>query len=619
MVTNIRLFHAKKMHTTSRVLPVPMTWLVFTLLLSSVAAAAETVKVITTPVFAQIPRFQSSKDFQVLVRVEAPPAAQQQRRVPIDLAVVLDVGTGPVRLDAVKKAVKFIIRQIHDDDRVAVVGPSSNSRLVTGFLSTRDARRDAENSVDELEPRGEFTSGAGAGLEEAIKILRELPATESRSSRARARFIILVTDAATTEASNRFSKLPREDLPPVHTLGLGAAYDPRALLYIASESQGTYSFVDDDDTDGITGAIAVCLSGLKDVVAVGTRVRVEAPLGITIERIDSGGYMTSPVTRDEKASGEVAVGVLYAGEVKSFIVHLSVPALPSTTTAMTSLDGGCDKQQLLTTSFIGHYTTSDEEDAAGAAPASPSPTVTQAILYVQRPPPEAMDGTLQRVPVPVVMNHIARFDLLEMVTTFVNKEIGRLTSSNTVEVAAKLRIQWEQFVQARQFWSGLDLGVLDVEVNRMVSILEEPAGRGRTRSGSSSTAYMLSWLSSYQMQRPTAMGSPGSVAAAFVTVNMQLMLQQATIVTTGAPLCVDGGCPACECRCEEERCVQPLPPPVLVPSGRGDDTFRVNPVYPQDVLFNAINQAMKHMYLALVQASNLTRCDAAAGLEVLPA
>lgn len=150
----------------------------------SQAAAAETVKVITTPVFAQIPRLQASKDFQVLVRVEAPPAAQQQRRVPIDLAVVLDVGgggaTGTARLDAVKKAVKFIVRQIiHDDDRLAVVGPSSNSPLVTWFLSTRDARRNAEKSVDELEPRGEFTSGAGAsaGLEEAIKV--------------RARFVII--------------------------------------------------------------------------------------------------------------------------------------------------------------------------------------------------------------------------------------------------------------------------------------------------------------------------------------------------------------------------------------------------------------------------------------------
>jgi hypothetical protein len=400
----------------------------------------------------------------------------------------------------------------------------------------------------------------------------------------------LVTDTATTEARSRFSKLPREDLPPVHTFGLGAAYDPRALLYIARESQGTYSFVDDENTDGITGAIAVCLSGLKDVVAVGTRVRIEAPVGtsgVTIERIDSGGY-ASPITRD-KASGEVSVGVLYAGEVKSFIVHLSVPALSSTSTTTSTVDGGCDKQQLLTASFVGHYATSVGDAAAPA----PSP---QAILYVQRPPPEAIDvagGALQRVPVPMVMNHIARFGVLEMVTTFVNEDIWQL-SSITVEVATKLRNQWEQFVQARQFWSGLDLGVLEVEVNRMVTFLE--AAAAGTRSGSSAMAYMLSWLSSYQMQQPTAMGSPGSVAAAFVTVNMQLTLQQATIITTAAPQCIDGGCPACECKCEE-RCVQPLPPPVLVPSGRGDDTYRVNPAYPQDVLFNAINQAMKQMYL----------------------
>jgi hypothetical protein len=148
-----------KMHTSSEV-AAPMTWLVLTLLLSSAvyfcllplifcpsigwhpptiyispththvpqAAAVETVKVVTTPVFPQIPRLQASKDFQVVVRLEAPPVAQQKARVPVDLAVVLDVGaggggsTGSARLDAVKKAVKFIIGQIHDNDRLAVVG-----------------------------------------------------------------------------------------------------------------------------------------------------------------------------------------------------------------------------------------------------------------------------------------------------------------------------------------------------------------------------------------------------------------------------------------------------------------------------------------------------------------
>jgi hypothetical protein len=419
----------------------------------------------------------------------------------------------------------------------------------------------------------------------------------------------LVTDTAVAEGSSRFSEVP------VHTIGLGAAPDPRVLLSIARQSQGTYSFVDDQvDTDAITGAMAIRLSELKDVVAVDTRVLVEAPVGVTIQRIESGGYRTSLNTRDDdKTSGEIAVGALYAGEVKSFLVHLSVPALPSTSTTTSTVDGGCDKQQLLTASFFGDC--SDEEDSATAVP--------QAILYVQRPPPEALDvGALQRVPVPVVMNHIARFGVLEMVTTFVDNDIRKLRSSITEEVATKLRIQWEQFVQARQFWSGLDLGVLDVEVNRMVSILEAAAAGARsgssTRSLSSATAYMLSWLSSYQMQRPTAMGSPGSVAAAFVTVNMQLTLQQATNIAT-APPCIgggdDGGCPVCE-----DRCVDLLPPPMLEPSGRDDDTYRINAAYmpvPGGVLVDAINEAMKQMYLvrACIKFIARPRSDSDSSIE----
>lgn len=136
---------------------------------------AETVKLTTTPIFPQILRSQTSKDFQVLVTVEAPPAAGHKgRRIPIDLAVVLNVGGGRASLDSVKKAVRFIIWQLHDDDRLAVIGPS-NSRLfgetATGFLDIRDARRSAESSLDKLEPR--FRDGhaqQSSGLKEAIKV-----------------------------------------------------------------------------------------------------------------------------------------------------------------------------------------------------------------------------------------------------------------------------------------------------------------------------------------------------------------------------------------------------------------------------------------------------------------
>ncbi|RLM69606.1 hypothetical protein C2845_PM17G04430 [Panicum miliaceum] len=111
--------------------------LFFTLLLSEAATAgAETVKLTTTPIFPQIPRGQTSKDFQVLVRVEAPPAAGHRGRVPVDLTVVLNVGGGTASLDSVKKAVLFIITQLRDDDRLAVLGPSGNRLFGEAFLTS---------------------------------------------------------------------------------------------------------------------------------------------------------------------------------------------------------------------------------------------------------------------------------------------------------------------------------------------------------------------------------------------------------------------------------------------------------------------------------------------------
>nr|CAB3491232.1 unnamed protein product [Digitaria exilis] len=575
---------------------------------SARATDAETVKLTTTPIFPQIPRSQTSKDFQVLVTVDAPSppvAGQKGRRVPIDLAVVLNVGGDRARLDSVKKAVRFIIWQLHDDDRLAVIGPSTTrlfGETATGFLDILNGRRNAESSLEKLEPRPrDGQTQQASGLKEAIKMLSELPASTSN----RASFIIFVTD---TKESVRFSKLAREfpkNLPVVHTFGVGSGHDPKSLLTIAEESHGTYSFVDDAE-NAIAGAIAVTVSGLKSVAAVKTRLRLEAPAGsgVKIERVESGGY-TSAIAGD-KNSGEVTVGVLYAGEAKSFIVHLHVPAVHATSSA--SVEGACDKQHLLTASF---FVTDAGDDSGGEG--SPPPT---SILSVQRPLPDciAVAATLQKVPVPIVMDHIAQFGVLELVTTFIENEIWEL-SSITAEVgptmAAKLQTKWEEFVQARQFWIGLDLATFEVEITKMVNLLAA-AGTG----GSSPvmvTAYMFSWLSSYQMQRPTAMGSPSSVAPTFVTVTLQLTLQQVTTIVEvhGGGGGGGGGCPPCVC---DDACVDAKPPPVFVPSGRHGDSYNINAAYPAELL-DVINQAINQMYLALVQASNVKQCNSSGSVE----
>ena len=105
---------------------------------------------------------------------------------------------------------------------------------------------------------------------------------------------------------------------PVHTLGLFKA-DPKALHYIAKESYGTYSSITDNkDLDkNIMEALAVCLAGLKTIVAFDTCVDITSS-SLEITRVDSGGY-----TRRAAPGSGISIGMLCAGEVKDLVVYFS--------------------------------------------------------------------------------------------------------------------------------------------------------------------------------------------------------------------------------------------------------------------------------------------------------
>uniref|UniRef100_A0A0E0MI89 VWFA domain-containing protein n=1 Tax=Oryza punctata TaxID=4537 RepID=A0A0E0MI89_ORYPU len=571
-----------------------------TLLLSQVmsAAAGMTVKVSTTPIFPKIPRAQTNKDFQVLLRIEAPPPVDLKGRVPIDLVVVLDVGGG-MSLEPVKKATKFAIRQLSDDDSLAILGPPMSREIIPKFVSIHGSRRIAEKKVDELEGR-RFAHPARSSLDEALKMLEEQPAS---SSVGRAKFIVLVTDR---EDITRFNS----DMPewftaalakyPVHAFGLGASHDAAALRLIAQRSQGTYSFLDDGNVDKVAGALALCLGGLKSVTAVGARVVLKAASGsgVRIDRISSGGYASS-ISQVDRASGEIAIGALYAGEVKSFVVHLDVPAAPPLEALRTVEGVCCDQQQLLVASLDGQLYTSGVVDVDDAAPGGP----IQDVLVVERPPA----AVLPKVPAAIVVNHIFQFRVLEMVDSFISDEILRRTPVTgrkdvDVDLGTKLLARWEKFVLEHQFWVGLDLGSLDGEITAVANSLRKQHVVGVS---SSTAAYIFSWMSSYKMQRPTAMGSPAKVVGVFVTLEVHLTLQVAITAESG------GGGNDGECHDEcEYSCVEQLPPapPLLVASGHDDDSYRFNAAYEGVISLDDINQFMIKIYQGMVKANKLKQC-----------
>nr|BBF90114.1 zinc finger-like [Oryza rufipogon] len=570
------------------------------------AAAGMTVKVSTTPIFSKIPRAQTNKDIQVLLRIEAPPPVDLKGRVPIDLVMVLDVGGGTVSLEPVKKAMKFAIRQLSDEDSVAIFGPPMSREVIPKFMNIHGSRRIAEKKVDELEGR-RFAHPARSSLDEALKMLEEQSAS---SSVGRAKFIVFVTDIT------RFSSdMPELSKYPVHAYGLGASHDAAALRLIAQRSQGTYSFLDDANADKVAAALALCLGGLKSVAAIGARVVLKAASGsgVRIDRISSGGYASS-IAQGDRASGEIAIGALYAGEVKSFVVHLDVPAAPETSPGERVC---CDQQQLLVASLDGQLYTSggvgvvdDDAAAGGGGP-------IQNVLVVERPPA----AVLPKVPSAIVVNHIFQFRMLEMVDAFINDEIllrrTPATTGRTKDVdvdddlGTKLLARWERFVLEHQFWVGLDLGSLDGEITAVANSLRKQNIVGVS---SSMAAYIFSWMSSYKMQRPTAMGSPAKVVGVFVTLEVHLTLQVAITAENGGG--GGGGDGECHDECEYS-CVEQLPPapPLLVASGRDDDSYRFNAAYEGVISLDDINQFMIKIYQVnirfpqgMVKANNLKQC-----------
>ncbi|TVU17467.1 hypothetical protein EJB05_33505, partial [Eragrostis curvula] len=445
---------------------------------TATAAAAETaVKVSTTPIFPEIPLGQARKDFQVLLRVEAPPPAAH--RAPVDIVAVLDVSGSmndpekqPSKLGLVKAAAKFMVAKLDDGDRLSIV--AFNDRPVKELSSagllymSRDGRRNAMNVIDKLDARGGGTA-LWPALEEAVKVLDGRPG--GHGSRDRLGFILLLTDG---EGSSRWRR-ERESIHgfryPVHSFGLGAAHDPEALLHIAQESHGTCSFVDDENVDKIPGAIAVCLGGLTTVAAVDTRVVLKAGAeldGVRIDRVDSGGYGSRVSCGG--AACEVAVGALYAGEAKHFVVHLHVPAAASSAAE----DGGdyycgvdlaaCDRrrrrheQNLLAVGY-----------SYSLHPGAPAITAEAPGVFVQRSP-ELLGGAAAGrqallLPSPEVLHHIVRFELLDVVAGLVHGG-GELKDGGEM-----LQLMWEEFRACHQFWAGLDLGFLETEVEAMVASL----------------------------------------------------------------------------------------------------------------------------------------------------
>ncbi|EEC69214.1 hypothetical protein OsI_38211 [Oryza sativa Indica Group] len=298
-------------------------------------------------------------------------------------------------------------------------------------------------------------------------------------------FIVLVSDRDSSMSNCSDDGLLQKY--PVHTFSLGKAEDPTELVTIAKESKGTFSSISGNSK--IMEAFAICLAGLKSVIAVNARVKISPKESANTSNVK----VYKPVGindtdfRMERDNEAVALGVLYAGEVKDLIVGIEFTV----------------------------------EDVKGFRSID---VLTATVEYYK----DVQQEQLPKSTAKCTMQQMARFDVLLLMAEIRGKldAVKKKKEDGIMlpyEAWRMLKSRWEESKNSDEYfysWRqaqrvGVDLGRIENDIHAMVSCLKRGLGLG----------CVYSWVSSYQMQRATTTGLP--TTSSFLTPAMEDMVHQA--------------------------------------------------------------------------------------------
>ncbi|KAJ6817805.1 uncharacterized protein M6B38_409255 [Iris pallida] len=473
-----------------------------------------TVEIKTHPEFSAIPQAASEDNFTILVHLKAPfnnttwtSTASPTSRAPIDLVTVLDVSCSMsgTKLALLKRAMSFVIQNLGPSDRLSVIAFSSTARRLFHLRRMSESgHQQALQAVNSLSANG--GTNIAEGLRKASKVI------EQRREKNPVCSIILLSDGQDTYTSglggsNHSQAYYRSILSsslhgttahsiPVHAFGFGDDHDSVAMHSISEMSGGTFSYIGAEST--IQDAFAQCIGGLLSVVVqeMVMEIKLGHP-GVELHTIKSGSYVSE--VGEDKKSGSIHVGDLYAEEERDFLVSVSIP--PSSG-EMTLLRVSCVYQDPVSKDTI------------------------------------RLDGEEVKIQRPVFVSE-------RMVSVEVERQQNRLHAAEAMaeakaaaergalgEAASILEDRRRLLLESRAAQSGDRLCVsLDAELKE---IQDRMASRHQYEL--SGRAYVLSGLSSHSWQRATARGDSThgtSLVQAYQTPSMVDMLQRSQ--TLGPP------------------------------------------------------------------------------------
>ena len=263
---------------------------------------------------------QTATDLHLMLELTAPAdATAANARTPLSLALALDRSgsMGGGRLEAAARAAAFLVDQLHDDDRLAIVTYDNTVQLLAP-LDTLDRARlrhllagvrpgGSTNlsggwlaAADELRQRG----GDAAGMRRVL-LLSDGHANSGITDRAR------LADVAAGLAADGITTT---------TIGFGDGLDEDLMTAVADSGRGGAHLA--ETTDDVPGIFGEEFDALVSLVA--QNLTVEVRPGADVEVVE---VLNTHPSVGVPGGVQVQVGDAFAGQTIRVVLRLRIPAL----------------------------------------------------------------------------------------------------------------------------------------------------------------------------------------------------------------------------------------------------------------------------------------------------
>lgn len=247
-------------------------------------------------------------------------AANLTRHSALDVVCILD-NSGSMdggKIENLKKAMEFIVGVLGEKDRIAVVTFNSSASTVQGLKRMSSGAKEASRTEINA-----IVAGGGtdilAGMQLGWSIL------EGRRTRNAASSVFLLTDGqdkSNLDQKRALAASIRAAGSSLFLFGFGADHDSEHMNAIANAGEGSFMYIETDDTviDAFGGAIGTQMGAILRSV----EIDLSAAQGVAIEAVQAGKYSSS--VNADRAGGIVRFADLYGGEQRDFLVTLHIPA-----------------------------------------------------------------------------------------------------------------------------------------------------------------------------------------------------------------------------------------------------------------------------------------------------